>query len=143
MDCSGRNQGRMVQRSGRKSLVSSCSMQDKADAQILSGSSYPVRAKLWNTNGKRIYKRRRVFDRGPTPAEVFTPEDFTDEQRMIGDTMPRVYRQRGASESAGAGGPRLGDRPRLAEKGRRTRAAWCEHSRGIRRHGTRPDVRCR
>ena len=74
-----------------------------------------------------------------TTAEMFTPEDFTDEHRMIGETCREYIDNEVVPQLARSRRPRMGSRPRSAQKGRRSRPARCQHSRGIRRHGTRPD----
>ena len=63
-----------------------------------------------------------------TPAEVFTPEDFTDEQRMIGDTTREFVDNEVAAESRSDGEARLGGRSRTRQKGRRTRSARLDNS---------------
>ena len=78
-----------------------------------------------------------------TANEIFTPEDLTEEQIMIGETTRDFVDNEVRSESRSDGKSRLGIGAAICSQSGRTRTFGREYSRRIRRFGSRSNDRRR
>ena len=106
-----------------------------------SSSGYRKEERIMATDTQAPVRRRQgrqLPDRGPRrPSEIFTPEDFTDEQRMIARDRRDFMRERGGCRGSPRSWRSSTRSPASCCEGRRAGPAGHRGPRGVRRPGPR------